>query len=1499
MSSVDERVVEMKFNNGQFQKGVAESSKGLDALKKSLNLDGAKNSLKGLADAGAKFSLGHIANGVQDMASKFTTLGIIGVTALVNITNQAVNAGLQVAKSLTIAPIMDGFREYELKMGSIQTILANTQSKGTTLDQVTASLDELNNYADKTIYNFGDMTKNIGLFTNAGIGIEDATSMIKGFSNSAAASGTNSQAAAGAAYQLSQALSAGKITLMDWRSLQNAGMGNKNMQNGILDIANAMGTLEGKGITSEEIQKNFNGSLEKGWLTADVMSKYLNIMAGDMDAAAMSALGLSDAQIKNFSMQQKTAEEAATKVRTFTQLMGTMKEAVGSSWSESFDLIVGDFNEATDLFTNVSNTVGGIIGDMGKARNDLIKNWDAGGGRTIAIEAVSNAFKALMAIIKPITEAFQEVFPPATASDLIRITDAVRDFTAGLIPTEAAAANIKAIFKGLFATVSIGAQIFGGLVSVIVKIVTAIFSLIGPILRIAQAFMEPRTEMDEFLKSGNKVGNFFDGINKLIEKPLGFLTQFAEKMAQAVEAMDFDGASAMAGVLAPLGAIGGAIAFAWEKVVVAFQAVKKFVAPIATELGNFFRDMGKSVGSFFDEFGPTIEEAFKNLDFGLILKTLEVGLFGGLVLTIKNFLGNIGNKTKDAGGGFLDNIKGMQNTLRSGTLIAIGVALALLAGAIFTLAQIDPGRLTSSLTAMSVMFVQLFASMAIFEKIAGAKGFANITVVTGAMILLAIAVRILAGAVTELSALDWNELAKGLTGVTVLLGALAGAAKLLSGNAGGMISAGIGLVILAAAIKILVSAVTDLSGLSWEELAKGLGSVGALLTALVLFQRFSAAGKGAVGQAVMILILAASLKVLASAVADFGALDANVLAQGMLAIGAVLLGVQAFGKATAKMGNMIVMAAGLVVLGVAMKIFASAVADFGQLSWDEIGRGLVAMGGALVIVAIAMSMMPGNMIVTAAGLVVVGFALGLVADAFKKMGGMTWDEIGRGMVVLAGSLILLAAAMYVMTGAIVGAAALIVAAGALMILAPALVLLGTMSWDAIGRGLTMLAASLVIIAAGGLLLTVALPGLLGLGAAVLLIGMGAMLAGVGIGLFATGLAALGAAAAVSVPALTSALMAIIDLIPYALQQLAVGIVGFAAIIAESGPTMVEAFTTLLMSMITAIGTLVPQIVETLTDILVKFLDSIVVLAPKIIDTVTVLIISLVDAITILVPKFVTAGVKIVTGILNGIANNIAKLVTAGVKIVTEFLRGVGDNIPKIIQAGVDLILKFVNGLADGIRNNTAKMNEAGQNLADAIVDGMISGITSGISSVINAAKNLAESALNAAKNFLGIASPSKEFTKLGAWSSEGMANGIRALIGKVTSASKDVGKAALTTMSSAMIKVAEAVQGDIDMTPRIRPVLDLSAIQRDSGLIPGMLTASQLSVDASYDAAATVSVDPPTGPNERFTPSETAPPVSKEIKFEQHITSPKAISEPEIYRNTKNLISQTKDLLEI
>ena len=176
-----------------------------------------------------------------NLSQKFSAVEVIGVTALMRITNQAVDAGERLVKALSLDPIISGFQEYETQINAVQTILANTSSKGTTLDQVNAALDELNHYADLTIYNFTEMTRNIGTFTAAGVDLNTSVSAIKGIANLAAVSGSTSQQASTAMYQLSQALASGTVKLQDWNSVVNAGMGGQVFQDALKETARVHG----------------------------------------------------------------------------------------------------------------------------------------------------------------------------------------------------------------------------------------------------------------------------------------------------------------------------------------------------------------------------------------------------------------------------------------------------------------------------------------------------------------------------------------------------------------------------------------------------------------------------------------------------------------------------------------------------------------------------------------------------------------------------------------------------------------------------------------------------------------------------------------------------------------------------------------------------------------------------------------------------------------------------------------------------------------------------------------------------------------------------------------------------------------------------------------------------------------------------------------------------------------------------------------------------------
>lgn len=1517
MSSIDERVVAMKFDNAQFTKGVSETNQSLEKLKQGLNLDASAKSLQGLHDAGSRFSLAGIAQGVQDLSGKFTALGIVGITALTNIANRAVNAGLAFANSFTMAPVMEGFNEYEQKMGSIQTILANTARHGTGLDQVKASLEELNAYSDKTIYNFGDMTRNIGMFTNAGIKLEDATAMIKGFSNEAAMSGTNAQQAAGAAYQLSQAMSKGKVTLEDWRSLTNASMGNKNMQLGLVDIASAMGTLSKAGVSAEAVQKDFNGTLEKGWLSADVMTTYLKIQAGEMDAAAMKQTGLTDAQIENFLKMQKIAEESATKVRTWTQLIGTMKESIGSSWATTFELLLGDFNEATELFTNVNNTLGGLIGKAGEARNNLIKGWVDAGARKELIEAIGSAFNALMSIMGAVGRAWREIFPPITVDTLTTLTGKISAFLKSLTPGEQTLANIQRTFKGLFAVLDIGWFAVQLLWGVFERLFKGMSGAGGGLLEFTAKIGDFLVKVRDTIVNSEKLSAFFVGLTPILKMPgaalnwlIGMLSKLWDKLTSfdmGKVKLDFGPfGQAIDNLMQSLGRLrptAEGIKAVWEGVINVFKKALEFGQQLAGRLGEAFTNLGGGMA-----------DATAGVNFNTILGILGVAGIGGLIKMVMKFKdtivdaieslgggegGGLLDTIKEAFGGLTDTLANMQQTLKASTLILLAGAIALLAGAMMTLSKIDPARLPAVLAAMTVMMVQLGAALAILDKLTIGASVGNMIAIGAAMILLAIAIKILASAMEDMSKLSWDEILKGLAAVTGMLIGLSVAARIMGTQNKNMITTGIGLMAVAVAIKILASACKDFAQLSWEEIARGLTGVGAVLGALAIFSRIAKVNKGAVGQAVGILILGAALKVLASAVSDFADMNVATIQQGLGALTVVLAQLAIFSRVVNPSG-MVSMGVAMVILGGAMKIMASALSDLGNISWEVLGRGLAGMAGALVAIGIAMRIMPKDMITKSVGLVVVAGALMILADVLGKLGGMSMEELAKGLGTLGIGLMLIATALMVMEKAMPGALALIVASGALVLLANVLTTLGNMSIEQIVLSLATLAASLTLLGVAALILTPVIPALMGLGIAIGILGAGAALAGIGMLAFATGLTILAAAGAGAATVLIAVVTGLLGLLPYAFTQMGLAIVALAQVLGDNVGVFIALGIALLTGLLDGLRTVLPNILSFVMDMIFMVLDYIANNIQRFVDAGMRIMIGFINGIAGQVGSLVNAVVNLIVNFLNAIANNMGRIQEAGTNVIISFITGIGRQASRLAQAGYDTIINFVNSLADTIRNNQSRMESAGRNLAGAIIDGMTSGIRNGISLVADAARNVAQGALDTVKGWLGIKSPSREFKKLGKFSSEGLAIGISENGDMVNAAAEGVARDALDAMSDTLARLDAEMDDHMALNPVITPVLDLSAMKADAASIGNMVTPPPLDLTTSYArasalvaAARAASASPD---DTDFGPSGSGA-GPREVTFIQNNFSPKAISAADSYRNTKSQISKAKEEL--
>jgi tape measure domain-containing protein len=452
---IDEKIVAMKMDNSDLISKAAETTSIFGKIKESLSkipgVDMGKvtQSFSEIQSAAQRIDLTSISNNVDKIAGRFSNLGVVAMTTLSNITNKVVDAGLQMLKSFTVQPIMDGFHEYETKIGAIGTVLSNTEWAGTQLSDVKRVLGDLNNYADKTIYNFGQMTENIGRFTAAGVRIDDAATAIKGLGNLAAASGSNTEQLNTAMYQMSQALAAGKLNLMDWNSLVNAGMAGKKTQDALVATARAMGK-------NVDLSDGFRNSIEKGWLTSEVFL----------------------ATLKKFGEDQSMTE-MATKVRTFSAFMDSTKESIGSGWATTFELIFGDFNQATELWSGLYNAVGGIISMFDNARNNTVKAFADAGVFKGFFDIIVKGGEAVLKIFTAIGDGIGKAFS-GTHSDLLNMLGrGLEKFANALIPSEATLKSITIIVQALFTPVSLLVNILLTLGKILIEVIKIPLELIG------------------------------------------------------------------------------------------------------------------------------------------------------------------------------------------------------------------------------------------------------------------------------------------------------------------------------------------------------------------------------------------------------------------------------------------------------------------------------------------------------------------------------------------------------------------------------------------------------------------------------------------------------------------------------------------------------------------------------------------------------------------------------------------------------------------------------------------------------------------------------------------------------------------------------------------------------------------------------------------------------------------------------------------------------------
>ena len=1405
MGTIDERIVKLSFDNKGFESGIQGTLKSLEALNKALDkmdntqaakelgksmndinkilknnnlgnldkllnkqsgfskiTDGISKMGSGLIDAfkkidftgiGSKLSsmfkgstdgASALARGVESVTAKFSHLQVVAATALANITNRMVNAGISMAKSLTIDPVTTGFSEYELKMNSISTILANTADEGKTLDDVSKALNELNKYADQTIYNFAQMTDNIGKFTAAGVGLDDSVAAIKGMSNLAAFFGVDPTKASGAMYQMSQALAAGKVSLMDWNSLVNAGMSGEAFQKALIRTSEVMGTG-----AEAMIKKygSFRDSLTKGeWLTGDVLIETLKQISGAYKESELRAQGYSATQAKAIVDMAKTANKAATEVRTVTGMMDSMKEAVQSGWAISWEYIIGDKEQATKLLTGIKDGFESIINPISDARNEMLLFWNQNGGRDAAISGFANVFQSIGKIAGSVKDAFRDIFPAMTGERLVELSKRFEKFTENLKISDKTAAKIKDTFKGLFSVFDLAktgvTSIFkafsggGGLFSGLGNIFLSVTSSIGKFF--------------SAINEGIKSSGIFDKLSSGISNGLKNITNGFKQAGEIIKGMfkyllDFD-----------------------------FGPVFDIFKPFATNLGKGFGDILSGVGKMIGGFninglmgtlgllaGKGAFDKLKSIfdDVGESVKGLSK-IFGDLTSIPKN-ISEVLKATTDA-------LKAMTTDIQAGALLKIAGAIALLALSLSTLATIDQGGLETALTGITVLFIELVAAFAALSKVtsmgSGKGGFlgnllggffgkGELVTTAAALVGFAAAILVLSAAVKTLSSMKPGELMTGLAGVAGSMLILVGAAKLLDGVKVPLIKAGASMILVAAALNVMASAVKKFAEINPNNMLVGLMGIAATLVELAAFMKLADFGGLNMSSAVGLLGVAAALLVLQNAVSKFGSMDLGGMAKGLLGVAGALGIIAGFSLLAGSAASMLVMAAALVVMGGALHILSSAVRSMAGMEWMDIARGLTVMAGSLAILAGAVALMSGvGLLAVGAGLAVASAGLLLLSTAMKSLAEMSWEEMARGLVAMAGGLLVLGVATAAMSGMVVGAGALLVLAAAMAVLTPQLIAMSNLSWGQVAVGLTMLAGSMAVLGVAGLAATAIAPGLAILAGSIALLGVGCLAAGAGVALFATGLATLAAVGAGGMFAITEAIRNLLDLLP------------------QVGTKMGEFVT----NMAVAFAQGIPQVANAIGEAMVGLLESIRTYGPQIITVGTELITLLCSALTAAAPQLASAATTLILALINSLASSAGQIASAGADLVISLLDGLSSRAGDLIQAGIDLAISLLDGLADGINNNADRISsalEAAFNAAITLVgialkagfkalgkdavDGFSDGVSGGAKDVGSAIKKPIEEAKKTAKT------AKSEFKSAGENMVKGLADGIK------------------------------------------------------------------------------------------------------------------------------------------
>lgn len=948
----------------------------------------ASESFSGIEKSANSVDMAGLAANVENLGSKFTVMGQVAQGAIQNI-GAAISNKLMGGWSTMMEGITGGYEEYTNKMKSIQVIMNNIDNPK--LSNVKATLNDLNNYADKTVYSFEDMTYNLGTFTAAGVGLKDAQVAIKGISNLAAASGSNTQQASTAMYQLSQALASGKVGLQDWNSVVNAGMGGQKFQKALSETAKELGHGRDESVS-------FRDSLQDGWLTSEVLLKTLNKFSKD-----------------------KSMLQAATQVKSFSDLMDTTIEGIGSGWAQVWENIFGDVEQAPKLWTGVATAIGKPINDMSNYLIKTSNEFNKLGGRAAVIQGLANVFSTLGKILGSIGDAFKSVFPPATGKQVTNMAKGFEKLTENFKVSNSTLKNISDTFKGFFSIIKVGIDVVEAIGALLLKMIpdnlfSIIFEITGEIGRFFTGLANGTKSIDIFDKGARKAG---DGIN-LVKDGVKGLSSVFETLSQVASA------------------IGDAL------------------GPVLAGLAKQVLDVVQTITKAFAKSGGF--DLNKLLNAGLIVSLIKlIQKFGTTFDEIISGISKAGNPLKDIKKSFVDLIDGateslsaMTNNIKADTLVKIAGATLLLAASLQILGNINNEDVFKSLEIFAAVMVMVNLQLKSFGKFAPGSTLAMIGAST-AMGIMAGAIMTLSVAVFTLSKIDPDKMITALSGLAGMLTMVTATMVTLGKNKTASMAAATAMQIVAGAVLTLSASMALIAAIPTGGVIQGVAAIGAVLLELGVFVRVVSNSKISPATGSGLVLVAGSIVVMAAAIAGLGMLNVSELLQGLSAVTLVIAELIVFTK-VANPGQLVGVGSGLVLVASAINILAVGMAGLGMMDTDKLLQGLLGMAGAMGILVIAMAGAQ-NGLAGAAATVVMAAALNLLIIPLEALAHLSIVQLGIGLLGLAGTLTVLGVAGALLTPAAVG----------MMAVGAAIALLGV-GMAAAGLGISAFVSGMIALA---------------------------------------------------------------------------------------------------------------------------------------------------------------------------------------------------------------------------------------------------------------------------------------------------------------------------------------------------------------------------------------------------------------------------------------------------